>query len=79
MVCSILNGLVISADAILLKCTDFIRGSGWVGKLAEIFESTGSNFQDSFEKLLPRPWVLDDLDIFKQKWICKPWKKVCIF
>jgi hypothetical protein len=48
-------------------------------KLAEIFESTGSNFQDSFEKLLPRPWVLDDLDLFKQKWLRKPWKKVCIF
>lgn len=48
---------------------------GWE-KLAEMFESAGSNFQDSFEKLLPRPWVLDDLDAFKLKWIRKPWKKV---
>jgi hypothetical protein len=37
------------------------------------------NFQDSFDKLLPRPWVIDDLDQFKQKWLRKPWKKVGLF
>jgi hypothetical protein len=48
-------------------------------KLAEIYSSSGMNFQDSFDKLLPRPWVIDDLDQFKQKWLRKPWKKAVIF
>jgi hypothetical protein len=48
-------------------------------KLAEIYSSSGMNFQDSFDKLLPRPWVIDDLDQFKQKWLRKPWKKVGLF
>ncbi|KAH9541205.1 hypothetical protein CY35_14G049100 [Sphagnum magellanicum] len=48
-------------------------------QLAEIYSSSGMSFQDSFEKLLPRPWVIDDLDQFKQKWLRKPWKKAVIF
>ncbi|CAK9220477.1 unnamed protein product [Sphagnum troendelagicum] len=48
-------------------------------QLAEIYSSSGMNFQDSFDKLLPRPWVIDDLDQFKQKWLRKPWKKAVIF
>lgn len=64
---------------IFSKTLMFCMALGGFVKLAEIFESAGSNFQDSFEKLLPRPWVLDDLDLFKQKWLRKPWKKVRTF
>uniref|UniRef100_A0A7I4CT83 Uncharacterized protein n=1 Tax=Physcomitrium patens TaxID=3218 RepID=A0A7I4CT83_PHYPA len=35
-------------------------------QLAVTSESTGSNFQESFEKFLPRSCVLDDLDLFAQ-------------
>lgn len=86
---ALLEGVIAQADAIKdvgARIDHLVKGvfSGNIfdlgaAQLAEIFESTGSNFQDSFEKLLPRPWVLDDLDIFKQKWICKPWKKAVIF
>ncbi|KAG0575436.1 hypothetical protein KC19_5G003900 [Ceratodon purpureus] len=86
---ALLEGVIAQADAIEdvgARIEHLIKGvfSGNIfdlgaAQLAEIFESTGSNFQDSFEKLLPRPWVLDDLDLFKQKWLRKPWKKAVIF
>jgi hypothetical protein len=58
---------------LVCECTALV-----LEKLAEIYSSSGMSFQDSFEKLLPRPWVIDDLDQFKQKWLRKPWKKVGI-
>jgi len=86
---ALLAGVIAQADAFEdsgARIEHLIKGvfSGNIfdlgaAQLAEIFESAGSNFQDSFEKLLPRPWVLDDLDLFKQKWIRKPWKKAVIF
>lgn len=50
-----------------------------VSQLAELFASSGISFLRSFEKLLPRPWVIDDLEQFKLQWLRKSWKKVVIF
>ena len=41
-----------------------------------MFEKEGVNFETVFERLLPRPWVIDDLDQFKSAFIKKTWKKV---
>ncbi|BBN01315.1 type II pantothenate kinase [Marchantia polymorpha subsp. ruderalis] len=48
-------------------------------QLAEKFAEKACSFEDSCQQLLPRPWVIDDLDQFKQKWLRKPWKKAVIF
>ena len=45
-------------------------------KLAEVFSKDGMSFLASCQNLVPRPWVIDDLDTFKLKWSKKPWKKV---
>ena len=45
-------------------------------KLAEVFSRDGMSFLASCQNLVPRPWVIDDLDTFKVKWSKKPWKKV---
>lgn len=47
-------------------------------KLAEVFAKDGMSFLASFQNLLPRPWVIDDLDNFKMRWQKKSWKKVSI-
>ncbi|KAG6778233.1 hypothetical protein POTOM_018087 [Populus tomentosa] len=39
----------------------------------------GMSFLASSQNLVPRPWVIDDLDTFKVKWSKKTWKKVVIF
>lgn len=44
-------------------------------KLAEVFSRDGMSFLASCQNLLPRPWVIDDLDTFKLKWSRKSWKK----
>jgi len=44
-------------------------------KLAEIFSKDGMSFLASCQNLVPRPWVIDDLDTFKLKWSKKSWKK----
>eukprot|EP01018_Ginkgo_biloba_P032335 Gb_32247 [translate_table: standard] len=48
-------------------------------QLAEVFARDGISFLASCENLLPRPWVIDDLDAFKLSWMRKSWKKAVIF
>lgn len=48
-------------------------------KLAEVFSKDGMSFLASCQSLVPRPWVIDDLDTFKLKWTKKSWKKAVIF
>ncbi|PKI75802.1 hypothetical protein CRG98_003845 [Punica granatum] len=47
--------------------------------LAEVFSKDGMSFLASCQNLLPRPWVIDDLDTFKLRWVKKSWKKAIIF
>ncbi|PNY12055.1 pantothenate kinase 4 [Trifolium pratense] len=44
-------------------------------QLAEVFSKDGMSFLASCQNLVPRPWVIDDLDAFKVKWSKKLWKK----
>ncbi|RYR06844.1 hypothetical protein Ahy_B05g074163 isoform A [Arachis hypogaea] len=44
-------------------------------QLAEVFSKDGMSFLASCQNLVPRPWVIDDLDKFKAKWSKKSWKK----
>ncbi|CAL0321099.1 unnamed protein product [Lupinus luteus] len=48
-------------------------------QLAEVFARDGMSFSATCQNLVPRPWVIDDLDTFKLKWTNKSWKKVIIF
>lgn len=48
-------------------------------QLAEVFDRDGMSFLASCENLLPRPWVIDDLETFKSSWTRKSWKKAVIF
>ncbi|KAM7258013.1 hypothetical protein ACFE04_013754 [Oxalis oulophora] len=48
-------------------------------QLAEVFSKDGMSFLASFQNIVPRPWVIDDLDTFKAKWSKKAWKKAIIF
>ncbi|GMI88384.1 hypothetical protein like AT4G35360 [Hibiscus trionum] len=48
-------------------------------QLAEVFSRDGMPFLASCQNLVPRPWVIDDLDTFKAKWSRKSWKKAVIF
>lgn len=48
-------------------------------KLAEVFAKDGMSFLASCQSLVSRPWVIDDLDLFKLKWSRKSWKKVYLF
>ncbi|KAK7278361.1 hypothetical protein RJT34_23389 [Clitoria ternatea] len=48
-------------------------------ELAEAFSKNGMSFSATCQNLVPRPWVIDDLDTFKMKWSKKSWKKVIIF
>ncbi|XP_057735594.1 damage-control phosphatase At2g17340-like isoform X1 [Arachis stenosperma] len=48
-------------------------------ELAEAFSRDGMSFSSACEKLVARPWIIDDLDTFKMKWRKKKWKKVIIF
>ncbi|XP_061339020.1 damage-control phosphatase At2g17340-like isoform X2 [Gastrolobium bilobum] len=48
-------------------------------QLAEVFSKDGMSFLGTCENLVPRPWVIDDLDTCKMKWSKKSWKKVIIF
>ncbi|KAL3514926.1 hypothetical protein ACH5RR_021828 [Cinchona calisaya] len=48
-------------------------------KLAELFSKDGISFLASCQNLVPRPWVVDDLDAFIAKWSRKAWKKAVIF
>ncbi|KNA18261.1 hypothetical protein SOVF_072590 [Spinacia oleracea] len=48
-------------------------------ELAEVFSKDGMSFLASCQNLLPRPWVVDDLDTFKVNWIKKSWGKAVIF
>ncbi|KAL8228334.1 hypothetical protein R6Q57_015918 [Mikania cordata] len=43
--------------------------------LAELFSKDGMSFLASCQNIVPRPWVIDDLDTFISKWAKKPWKK----
>ncbi|KAH9603394.1 hypothetical protein KSS87_005348 [Heliosperma pusillum] len=44
-------------------------------QLAEVFSKDGLSFLASRQNLVPRPWVIDDLEAFKLKWTNKSWKK----
>ncbi|XP_054779067.1 damage-control phosphatase At2g17340-like [Prosopis cineraria] len=48
-------------------------------RLAEAFAKEGVSFLTTCQNLVPRPWVIDDLDTFKRKWSKKSWKKVIVF
>ncbi|GMH02894.1 hypothetical protein Nepgr_004733 [Nepenthes gracilis] len=48
-------------------------------QLAEVFSKDGMSFLASCQNLVPRPWVIDDLDNFKLNWSKKSWKKAIIF
>ncbi|XP_043713470.1 damage-control phosphatase At2g17340-like isoform X5 [Telopea speciosissima] len=48
-------------------------------QLAELFAKDGMSFMTTCQNLVPRPWVIDDLDTFKLRWSKKSWKKVVIF
>jgi len=48
-------------------------------QLAELFSKDGISFMASCQNLVPRPWVIDDLDTFIMKWGRKSWKKAVIF
>ncbi|PIA46607.1 hypothetical protein AQUCO_01500264v1 [Aquilegia coerulea] len=48
-------------------------------QLAEVFAKDGMSFLASCQNLVPRPWVIDDLDTFTLKWSRKSWKKAIIF
>lgn len=48
-------------------------------KLAEVFSRDGMSFLASCQNLVPRPWVVDDLETFKVKWSKKAWKKASSF
>ncbi|KAF3434895.1 hypothetical protein FNV43_RR21982 [Rhamnella rubrinervis] len=48
-------------------------------QLAEVFSRDGMSFLASCQNIVPRPWVIDDLDNFKLKWSKKSWKKAIIF
>ncbi|CAH2051462.1 unnamed protein product, partial [Thlaspi arvense] len=48
-------------------------------QLAEVFSRDGISFLATSQNLVPRPWVIDDLENFQAKWINKSWKKAVIF
>ncbi|KAJ4913955.1 Uncharacterized protein Rs2_08576 [Raphanus sativus] len=48
-------------------------------QLAEVFSKDGMSFLASCQNLVPRPWVIDDLDNFQARWLKKTWKKAVIF
>ncbi|TKY51962.1 Domain of DUF89 [Spatholobus suberectus] len=48
-------------------------------QLAEVFSRDEVSFLATCQNLVPRPWVIDDLETFKMKWSKKSWKKVIIF
>ncbi|KAL5789020.1 hypothetical protein ACOSP7_005969 [Xanthoceras sorbifolium] len=48
-------------------------------QLAEVFSKDGMSFLASCQNIVPRPWVIDDLDAFKARWGKKTWKKAVIF
>eukprot|EP00245_Coleochaete_scutata_P016448 TRINITY_DN7690_c0_g1_i1.p1 TRINITY_DN7690_c0_g1~~TRINITY_DN7690_c0_g1_i1.p1 ORF type:complete len:370 (+),score=97.00 TRINITY_DN7690_c0_g1_i1:49-1158(+) len=46
----------------------------------ELFENGDMSFHKTFDKLLPRPWAIDDLDDFKKRWVeGPPYNKAVIF
>jgi len=47
-------------------------------KLAEVFSKDGVSFLSTCQNLVPRPWVIDDLETFKMKWSKKSWKKASV-
>ncbi|XP_020210406.1 uncharacterized protein At2g17340 isoform X2 [Cajanus cajan] len=48
-------------------------------QLVEVFSRDGVSFSTTCQNLVPRPWVIDDLETFKINWSRKSWKKVIIF
>ncbi|CAM6104325.1 unnamed protein product [Calypogeia fissa] len=86
---ALLEGVVATADKIQdqgQRIEHLIKGvfAGNIfdlgsNELAERYETSGCSFQGSVDQLLPRPWIIDDLDKFKDKWLRKPWKKAVIF
>ncbi|KAI3864640.1 hypothetical protein MKX03_009160 [Papaver bracteatum] len=48
-------------------------------QLAEVFAKDGMSFLASCQNIVPRPWVIDDLDKFQSSWSRKTWKRAVIF
>ncbi|KAG4911048.1 uncharacterized protein At2g17340-like isoform X2 [Glycine soja] len=48
-------------------------------QLAEVFSRDGVSFSTTCQNLVPRPWIIDDLETFRIAWSKKSWKKVIIF
>lgn len=48
-------------------------------KLAELFSKNGMSFLASCQSLVPRPWVIDDLDAFVMRFTQGTWRKAVIF
>ncbi|KAG2293734.1 hypothetical protein Bca52824_040403 [Brassica carinata] len=48
-------------------------------QLAEVFSRDGLSFLATSQNLVPRPWVIDDLDSFQSNWFKNRWKKAVIF
>ncbi|GAA0138837.1 kinase [Lithospermum erythrorhizon] len=48
-------------------------------QLAELFSKDGMSFLASCQNIVPRPWVIDDMDLFISKWGRKSWKRAVIF
>lgn len=42
----------------------------------DLFEKGELSFEKSFQQLLPRPWVVDNVDQFVDAWTDKQWRKV---
>jgi uncharacterized protein with ATP-grasp and redox domains len=60
-------------------CPNYALFSFRILKLAEVFSRDGISFLATSQNLVPRPWVIDDLNKFQAKWVKKPWKKAVIF
>lgn len=86
---SLFGGVVSLNDAIedpVKRVENLVRGilAGNIfdlgsAQLAEVFSKDGMSFLASCQNLVPRPWVIDDLETFKMKWSKKSWKKAIIF
>ncbi|KAG5394262.1 hypothetical protein IGI04_024225 [Brassica rapa subsp. trilocularis] len=48
-------------------------------QLAEVFSRDGLSFLATSQNLVPKPWVIDDLDSFQSNWFKNHWKKAVIF
>lgn len=72
---SIITKYYILETQVLLSVLILLSFALYFLKLAELFSKDGMSFLASCQNLVPRPWVIDDLDTFILKWGRKSWKK----